>query len=210
MKLLVSDLLVFANKLTRLKLIVIYTFSWEKLGSHTRKNPIFLCIKILPLHLQLHEIVHEYSKFATILIFFSPKRAWPELLSPGACCSRNVNLQIWKSFTNTSHIQVIYSNILPFSDEAGCSLRAVEYNGQALCLPGNVASMMAIVQQSSKSSSKAWNWVARLNPWELYTLAWGVRFKLDQRYRVEFILHLHRNDYIEYTPEWYILWSPVV
>lgn len=34
-------------------------------------------------------------------------------------------------------------------DEAGCSLRAVEYNGQALCLPGNVASMMAIVQQST-------------------------------------------------------------
>lgn len=33
------------------------------------------------------------------------------------------------------------------TDEAGCQLRRVVYNGESLCLPGNVASMMAIVNQ---------------------------------------------------------------
>jgi len=34
-------------------------------------------------------------------------------------------------------------------DEAGCQLRSVVYNDQEICLPGNVASMMAVVHQST-------------------------------------------------------------
>jgi len=36
-----------------------------------------------------------------------------------------------------------------YRDEAGCHLRSVLYNGESLCIPGNVASMLFIAQQSS-------------------------------------------------------------
>jgi len=35
------------------------------------------------------------------------------------------------------------------ADEAGCHLRSVVYNGQELCIPGNVAAMISIVSTST-------------------------------------------------------------
>lgn len=37
----------------------------------------------------------------------------------------------------------------PDLDEAGCHLRTVKYNGDSICIPGNVASMFAVIHQTS-------------------------------------------------------------
>ena len=52
------------------------------------------------------------------------------------------------------YVRILYNYYLinNFSDEAGCHLRSVLYNGEHLCVPGNIASMLFIAHQTSKQS----------------------------------------------------------
>ena len=36
-------------------------------------------------------------------------------------------------------------------DEGGCHLRSVLYNGESLCLPGNLVEMLTIVQKTGET-----------------------------------------------------------